>query len=297
MATLARVVATPPLQRLARAYGQTAQHFAPPTIPPLKYFSAWFCPYAQRATIALQHHAVPHVLEEALGWTITESTVGEQGRTEEAAYHWKSPALLAANPAGMVPTLLEEGTGLVVKESLVAVEFVNEYAIMHGSKAPSLMPRDPFERARARVWAAQVNSKACSPYYAVLCKPTRPEQLAAFEGLVGSLRQFGEELGGRKFFCGDSLSLTDVALLPWAYRFYVLEHYRGSDFAIPRDGDLLYYHRWLERCLELPAVQSSCPDKEKYLEHIKKYATNSARSKVANAVRRGAQAHEYGEND
>jgi hypothetical protein len=27
------------------------------TIPKLRYLSAWFCPYAHRATIALEHHA------------------------------------------------------------------------------------------------------------------------------------------------------------------------------------------------------------------------------------------------
>eukprot|EP00308_Calcidiscus_leptoporus_P020666 CAMPEP_0119393394 /NCGR_PEP_ID=MMETSP1334-20130426/125201_1 /TAXON_ID=127549 /ORGANISM="Calcidiscus leptoporus, Strain RCC1130" /LENGTH=47 /DNA_ID= /DNA_START= /DNA_END= /DNA_ORIENTATION= len=37
---------------------------------PLRYFSAWFCPFAHRTTLALEHHgrAVPYVWEEALGW-------------------------------------------------------------------------------------------------------------------------------------------------------------------------------------------------------------------------------------
>ena len=35
---------------------------------PLKYFSSWFCPFAHRATIALEHHRVPYDWEEALGW-------------------------------------------------------------------------------------------------------------------------------------------------------------------------------------------------------------------------------------
>ena len=34
--------------------------------PALKYYSAWFCPFAHRATIALEHHApaVPYEWEE-----------------------------------------------------------------------------------------------------------------------------------------------------------------------------------------------------------------------------------------
>jgi glutathione S-transferase len=39
-------------------------------------------------------------------------------------------------------------------------------------------------------------------------------------------------------------------------------------------------------------VVRTLPGKERYLEHIAKYASSSARSKVANAVRRGVAAHE-----
>lgn len=262
--------------------------------PPIKLFTAWFCPFAQRCAIALEHHRVPYAAEEALGWTVRPTTVGEAGRTEEAAYHWKSPALLAANPAGMVPTLLDEATGRVVKESLVAVEFVDEYARARGSTAASLMPSEPFGRADARVMASWVNAKACSPYYSVLCKQDRAEQRAAFDALVDALRAFGAQLEKRgAYFGGESLSLVDVALLPWANRFYVFEHYRGAAFAIPTDGTLGAYHEWLARCNGLAAVSGTTPDAARYLEHIKKYATNTARSKVANAVRRGVAAHEY----
>eukprot|EP00966_Prymnesium_polylepis_P176251 4079970-Prymnesium_polylepis.1 len=38
--------------------------------PRLHYYSAWFCPFAHRATLALEHHrsAVSYEWEEALGW-------------------------------------------------------------------------------------------------------------------------------------------------------------------------------------------------------------------------------------
>lgn len=277
-----------------RALSTTSSSVSPhATADTLRYFSAWFCPFAQRCTIALEHHKLRYDWVEALGWEVRASTVGEDGRTEEAAYHWKSEELLAANPAGMVPTLLDPHSGRSVQESLVTVEFVDEIARSRGSSASPLMPPDPFDRARARVWASWANAKCCSPYYSVLCKQTRAEQKEAFDGLVASLRTFARELGDQPFFCGEHVSLVDIALVPWAYRFYVFPHYRGDEFIIPRDGELEHYHRWLERMLALPAVASTVPEKERYLEHIRKYATNSARSKVANAVRRGAAAHEY----
>ena len=80
--------------------------------PHFKYLSAWFCPYAHRATLALEHHAeqVDYEWEEALGWEQRASTVGEQddGRTNEHFYHWKSPTLLKHSPGGLVPTLVDE---------------------------------------------------------------------------------------------------------------------------------------------------------------------------------------------
>lgn len=111
------------------------------------------------------------------------------------------------------------------------------------------------------------------------------------EGLVN----FSGELAktnGPVFLPDAQLSNVDLALLPWAYRYYVLEHYRGSDFVIPLTGDLEAYHQWFHYCINLDSVKRTLPDKDRYLKHIAKYADGSARSKVANAVRRGVAAHE-----
>lgn len=88
------------------------------------------------------------------------------------------------------------------------------------------------------------------------------------------------------------LSNVDLTLIPWAYRYYVFESYRGPDFAIPHTKELEPYHEWYDHVMNLPSVQVTLPDKNRYLDHIGKYADGSARSKVANAVRRGAAAHE-----
>jgi glutathione S-transferase len=43
----------------------------------------------------------------------------------------------------------------------------------------------------------------------------------------------------------------------------------------------------------LPHVKKTCPPWDDYLAHIGRYADGSARSKVANAVRDGRDAHQY----
>ena len=269
----------------------------------LRYFSAWFCPFAHRATLALEHHAheVGYEWEEALGWERRPSgdaNAREQGGepSHENWYHYKSPELLAANPAGMVPTLVDQA-GNVVTESLVTIQYVDDLAKAQarlrgfaGPERTTLMPGDPAGDARARVAMDWVHKRLCAPYYTMLVRTDPAERLAAFDALKGDLAQFAEKRRGT-FYCGDTIGAVDLALLPWAARFYVLEHYRG--FHIPDEGPLQGYHEWLRAALALDYVEKTLPDRERYLEHIGRYADASARSKVANAVRSGRTADAY----
>ena len=288
--------------RMLRRLGTRRLTSAADAPVPLTYFSAWFCPFAHRATLALEHHsgAVPYKWQESLGWEAGKAPTGrenfEAGERADWYYHWKSPELLAANPLGMVPTLLDPSSGNVVVESQVAIEFIDELAAANGSSASPLLPPDLYERARARVAADRVNKTVCSAYYRVLVRTDHGERLQAFSDLLEGLRDFTRGLRGHYYSGDDGLGLVDCVLLPYAYRLYVLAHYRGPEFEVPGSGeDGLWdaYQGWLSRCLALPHVARTLPDKQRYLEHVKKYAEGKARSKVGNAVRSGRAAHEY----
>jgi len=273
---------------------------------PLKYYSAWFCPFAHRATLALEHHAgaVPYVWEEALGWE-QRAPSGEEnfsaGERTDWWYHWKSPGLLKANPLGMVPTLLDEASGKSVHESLVCIEFIDELAAQRGSVAPPLLPPCPFDRARSRVAADRAAKSVCSSYYKVLVRTDPDERQEGFEEIKQGLLAFTRErvrqcVQGGPLWNGATLGLPDCVLLPYAYRLYVLEHYRGPDFRVPREGAgglWEKYTEWLETASALDCVAHTLPNKERYLAHVAKYAEGKARSKVGNAVRRGVAAHSY----
>ena len=129
----------------------------------------------------------------------------------------------------------------------------------------------------------------------VLVRKEEETRKEHFDNLVAGLTAFSNELertSGPTFLPEGQLSNVDLALIPWAFRYYVLEHYRGPNFAIPENDNLKSYHRWFDHVMDLPSVKRTLPDKDRYLEHIAIYADGSARSKVANAVRRGAAAHE-----
>uniref|UniRef100_A0A7S1SV85 Glutathione transferase n=1 Tax=Tetraselmis chuii TaxID=63592 RepID=A0A7S1SV85_9CHLO len=267
--------------------------------PALKYLSAWFCPFAHRATIALHHHAQHLNWEwvESLGWEKRASSDANSRKqanepVHENWYHWKHPDLLKHTPAGLIPTVVDS-RGRSIHESLVVVDYVDDLARQAAEARgtaddfQSLLSDDPMERAQMRLAAEEVNRKLCSPYYTMLVRTDATEQRAAFDQFLKDLGTFENELR-EPFARGDRLSVVDVALLPWAQRFYILEHYRG--FEIPPEMER--YHAWLAACRALPPVANSTPDHDEYLKHIGRYADSSARSKVANAVRSGRSAHE-----
>lgn len=179
----------------------------------------------------------------------------------------------------------------------VCIEFVDDLATRYGSSQPPLLPTDPFERAAARVAAEQVNKVVTSAYYRCLVREEPEERKAAFAQILDGLQTFTKARRGLFWNGDDGIGLVDCVLLPYAFRLYVLEHYRGPEFAVPREGgeDGVWgeYNRWLSACLSRPSVAKTLPDKERYLRHVAKYAENKARSKVGNAVRRGKAAHEY----
>lgn len=183
-----------------------------------------------------------------------------------------------------------------VYESLITIDYIDAIA-NSPIENHRLVPSDPYLAAKCRYWAEKVNRECCSPYYGVLVRTDKNEQRENFTKLVHGLKAFSREIeknggDGRGFLGGGRLTNTDVSLMPWAYRYYIFEHYRGYAIPVDDDPELHPYREWYDYVFSLENVKRTLPDKDRYLEHIGKYADSSARSKVANAVRRGVAAHE-----
>lgn len=210
--------------------------------------------------------------------------------------------LKRVNPSALVPTLIPvvNGTpveGQAVWESLIAIDYIDQVANAQDLTQRLVIQNDPYQAARCRLWSDKVNRECCSPYYGVLVRQSATDRRDHFAQLVRGLQSFAIELSrtsGPLFLPHGQLSNVDLALFPWAYRYYVLEHYRGPDFALSRNTALLApYFTWYDHMLSLECVQRTLPDRDRYLDHIQKYADGTARSKVANAVRRGVAAHDF----
>src|SRR5213078_1810815 len=105
-------------------------------------YDAARCPYCARARIVLA--------EKGLAYEPVEIDLSDR------------PAwLYAKNPSGRVPVLEEDG-GLVLPESQVIMEYLEERF-----PEPQLWPADPAERALGRLWVDRFHVRLGGDYYAL----------------------------------------------------------------------------------------------------------------------------------
>ena len=125
----------------------------------------------------------------------------------------KSPAYLALNPFGKMPTLDHDGQALI--ESQVICEYLED---LH--PAPALMPADPLGRARVRT-LCRVLDLYVAPESGVLFRQINPatRDAAAVEAARGKLAStlpVLDALVGQAPHAGPAgLTLADCALLPY----------------------------------------------------------------------------------
>merc|ERR1712129_350891 len=155
------------------------------------------------------------------------------------------------------------------------------------------MPGAASQKATARIGAEWVNRNICSPMYKVLVPTDEEERRAAFEKLKANLGQWVSEIRGPLYF-GDDISLVDIAAFPWIYRVVdckLIETFRGWSLDLEPAAEQKL-DAWRMAMLSLPSVKATLAEPERLRASYVRYAEGTAMSKVAEAVRQGASAHE-----
>ncbi|KAL9955974.1 hypothetical protein ACROYT_G037383 [Oculina patagonica] len=226
-----------------------------------KLHCAWFCPFAHRAWISM--------LAKGVDFEYIEQNPYD-----------KSAEWLAVNPRGLIPVIVHNGNSIY--ESHVCIEYIDEA----WPSGPSLLPKGPYQRARARMWGDFIVKKIIPPYYRFLVKQSPEIQKEAKEQFLANLLEFTQAMDqAGPFFQGKELGYVDIMFAPWACRMYILEHYRG--FVIPQTEELKRYHIWAEAVKNHPSVKAVLQDKDRVLANAKPYAEGNAKSELADAVRKG----------
>lgn len=88
------------------------------------------------------------------------------------------------------------------------------------------------------------------------------------------------------FFLGDTLSMCDVQMVPWAIRLWVFEHFKKVP-ATPEEGQggeneelWTRWQKWLKAVETRESVTNTMSDKERYLPIYNRYHNDTAMSEL-----------------
>ena len=169
--------------------------------------------------------------------------------SQSKGYAPKHPGVLAGNPKGQVPVLVDGD--LTLFDSTVILEYLEE-----GWPEPALMPADPKARARCRLLELTADEILLKPVSRLMFRtePARkdPAEEAALEAQADVAEQELLALYGRlagelrgDWFC-DRFSTADIAL-------FMSVHY-GVRLGGPSLDSLPELALWYRRMLARPAV-------------------------------------------
>ncbi|XP_078346836.1 uncharacterized protein LOC144632109 [Oculina patagonica] len=182
----------------------------------------------------------------------------------------------------MVPVIVHNNKSIY--ESPVCIEYVDEA----WPSEPRLMPTDPYKRAHSRIWGDFIGKKIIPSFYGLLMKQSEAEQQEIKIKLTSYLLDLVKAMDPKgPFFQGEKIGYVDIMLAPYGARFFILKHYRG--FEVPNSEEFERFHVWWEAVRNVPAVKVTLQDDSKLLDIYQRYADGSAKSKVAEAIRKGGQ--------
>lgn len=254
--------------------------------PVITLYCSWFCPFAQRAWIALEESGAAYRYVEVAVYAVDETRPGgyTKARLPLEAKRAAAPAFVAASPRGLVPAS-DVGGGERLCESLPLCAYVDE-ALCDASRA--LLPRGAahaYARAQCRRWIAEFDDRVRKPYYLMLMEQDPRASDAFREQMFDGARAFSRAMavgGGGAFFLGGEFSLVEVACAPfWQRVLTVGRAYRG--YALPDDPDFKRLEAWWYACVTRPSIAATLVCNDRLVAAYADYADNAATSDYAAA--------------
>ena len=135
--------------------------------------------------------------------------------TQTKGYLPKNPAVLAANPKGQIPVLVDGD--LVLYDSTIIIEYLEEAYPAH-----PLFPEEPKARARCRLLELEADEVLLVPVRALMHRSEPPGQhtarrveqervaAKAENTILDHYTTLTAKLGGQEFLCRD-FSVADIA--------------------------------------------------------------------------------------
>ncbi|OLN87220.1 Glutathione S-transferase omega-1 [Colletotrichum chlorophyti] len=249
---------------------------------PLKLYGGWFCPFVQRSWIVLVEKQIPHQYIEINPYK-------------------KDSEFLKMNPRGLIPTLVvpvdvKGNEQRPLYDSTVLCEYLEE-AYAGNKHGPHLFPDSPYERARCRLWIDHINSRVVPAFYKFIQHtPEKAYSVDQARGeFLGHIKTFAKDLDAHgPYFLGQTFSLVDIMLAPWAMRLFLIDHYKPGGVGIPAEGKgdedeevWKKWRRWYDAVKDRQSVKDTLSDRDAYIEVYQRYAEDKTNSEVGQATRGG----------
>jgi glutathione S-transferase len=225
----------------------------------MKLYNAWYCPFAQRAWMAMTYKGIDFELIEVDPYDATD--------------WW----LEVSRGAGLVPVVVQandDGSQTTIVESNRILEYLDDYF----PEKTSIFASDPNQRAEQKYWMDHVSNKITPYLYQLLKTPQAGEKQDELrDKMLDGLTAFSQAMSSDgPYFSGERLSAVDIAMLPFAYRIDVLLGYYQK-YSLPREGESWRcYHQWYEAMLTHPAFKTTAFDNADYenrlVEHYLPYS-------------------------
>eukprot|EP01023_Acetabularia_acetabulum_P046515 TRINITY_DN4805_c0_g1_i2.p1 TRINITY_DN4805_c0_g1~~TRINITY_DN4805_c0_g1_i2.p1 ORF type:complete len:313 (-),score=47.14 TRINITY_DN4805_c0_g1_i2:132-1070(-) len=292
-------------QIITKSFGKMENQINRNEIKKINFYSAWFCPYAQRAWVTLNYFNAPNV-------EIIESLQVDP-KTKE---YVKNKRLLEINPKGLVPTLEifyqkennPEEKMLVLTDSIKVASWLFQNFAEKGDEQNLQISPELISEAE------EFNIKICSVFYQILMRQSLNEQQQAWDQFVAGLKYFVENglkfqnleskshqqeltnLDQISFYKNpDKLTVVDITIFPYIHRFKegIIKELKPGVQKIDKSQEWVQkLDAWYKRMVNLEAVSGTFTTREKILGSYARYADGTAKSLVGDAVRAGGHAHE-----
>ncbi|KAJ8360142.1 hypothetical protein SKAU_G00166670 [Synaphobranchus kaupii] len=206
----------------------------------IRLYSMRFCPFAQRTRLVLHAKGIKH---DTININLKD----------------KPDWFLMKNPLGVVPVLETPG-GQVIYESPITCDYLDDIY-----PEQKLLPGDPFEKAQQKMLLEHY-SKVIPYFYKIPMMSRNGEDTSkVVDELKEKLIKLNENLAGKKYFGGDSITMVDYMIWPWFERIESL----GLKHCMDGAPEL---KNWTERMLEDPSIKAIMFDSEMHKGFYKTYA-------------------------
>jgi glutathione S-transferase len=235
----------------------------------MKLYSAWYCPFAQRAWMALLHKGIYF------------------DYIEVDPYRESKWWLKISRATALVPVIVNQNadnTGeTTIVESNRTLEFIDHLRPDYNP----LFSSDPNQCAEQKYWMDHINNKIV-PYLYRFLKAAEADSARdeSRNQLISGVRQLTRAMQpDGLFFSGQHPGAVDFSLIPFSYRIdTLLGHYR--DFHLPETGEIWQrYQNWYQALLQLPCFRATSVDHDNYrqrlIEHYQPYSLGEGQQDVS----------------